>query len=171
MPDRDWWKSLGIIGGMATASITVRYPVRTMKRFFFCARGSAAVETAIFAPIFLVMMLGITDLGAGMFVNMTANAASQAGAAYAAFNVKSTCTTVTAACLSGIETAMNDAAGDPSFCTGSVCPPPYIGACADGSPKCISVTANYPYTPILADAVYAWGKTQTYSSTVTIRIQ
>ena len=132
--------------------------------------GTAAVETAIFAPIFLVMMLGITDLGAGMFVKMTANAAAQAGAAYAVINTNSACTTLTATCLSGIKTAMNDAANNSSFCTGSVCLAS-IGACADGSPKCISVTANYPYTPILADAVYAWGKTQTYSSTVTIRIQ
>jgi Flp pilus assembly protein TadG len=132
--------------------------------------GTAAVETAIFAPLFLVMMLGITDLGAGMFVNMTANAAAQAGAAYAAINTNSGCKTLTAACLSGIETAMNDAANNSSFCTGSVCLAS-IGECADGSPKCISVTANYPYTPILADPVYAWGNTQTYSSTVTIRIQ
>jgi Flp pilus assembly protein TadG len=142
-----------------------------IKRFLFCARGSVAVETAIFAPIFLIFTLGITDLGAGMFARMTANAATQAGAAYAAFNVKSTCTTLTAACLSGIETAMNDAANDPSFCTSSVSPPPTIGKCADGSPICIIVTANYPYKPILPDAVYAWGKTETYSSTVTIRIQ
>jgi hypothetical protein len=142
-----------------------------MKRLLFCTRATAAVEAAIFAPIFLVMMLGITDLGAGMFVKMTANAAAQAGAAYAAFNVKSICATLTATCLSGIKTAMNDAANNSSFCTGSVCPPPTIGICADGSPICIIVTANYPYKPILPDAVYAWGTTQTYSSTVTIRVQ
>jgi Flp pilus assembly protein TadG len=132
--------------------------------------GSAAVEAAIFAPLFLVMMLGITDLGAGMFVNMTANAAAQAGAAYAVINTNSGCTTLTAACLSGIKTAMNDAANDSSFCTGSVCLAS-IGACADGSPKCISVTANYPYTPILYNAAYTWAATQTYSSTITVRIQ
>jgi Flp pilus assembly protein TadG len=132
--------------------------------------GSAAVEAAIFAPIFLVMMLGITDLGAGMFVRMTANAAAQAGAAYAAMNTNTACTTLTTTCLSGIKTAMNDAANNLSFCTGVVCLVS-IGPCTDGSPKCISVSANYPYTPILPDAVYAWGKTQTYSSTVTLRIQ
>lgn len=141
-----------------------------LKQLSRSSDGTAAVETAIFAPIFLVMMLGITDLGAGMFIKMTANAAAQAGAAYAVINTNVACKTPTAPCLSGIKTAMNDAANDSSFCTGSVCLAS-IGACADGSPKCISVTANYPYTPILADAVYAWGKTQTYSSTVTIRIQ
>jgi Flp pilus assembly protein TadG len=143
-----------------------------MKRFLFCARGTAAVEAAIFAPVFLVMMLGITDFGAGMFVKMTANAAAQAGAVYAAFNIKSTCTTFTATCLSGIKTAMNDAANDSSFCTGSVCTASMSpSTCTPDSVCVITVSTNYPYTPILADAVYAWGKTQTYSSTITVRIQ
>jgi hypothetical protein len=143
-----------------------------MRNFLFCARGAAAVEAAIFAPLFLLFMVGITDLGAGMFVKMTANAAAQAGAAYAAFNVTATCSTFTTTCLGNIKTAMNDAANDASFCTGSVCTasmsPP---TCTVGSTCVITVSANYPYTPILPDAVYTWGKTQTYSSTVIIRIQ
>src|SRR6516162_1329906 len=143
-----------------------------LRQFRRNSDGSAAIEAAIFAPLFLVIMLGITDLGAGMFVNMTANAAAQAGAAYAAINTNSTCTApMTAACLRGIETAMNDAANNSSFCTGNVCLVS-IGTCTDGSQKCISVTANYPYTPILPDAVYTWGASpQTYSSTITIRSQ
>src|SRR5215471_7022543 len=133
--------------------------------------GSVAVEAAIFAPVFLVMTLGIPDLGAGMFVKMTANAAAQAGAAYAAINTNSTCVSLTAACLSGIHTAMDDAANNSSFCTGTVCLAS-IATCADGSPKCISVTANYPYTPFLPDAAYTWASPgQTYSSTITLRIQ
>src|SRR5262245_31395329 len=83
--------------------------------------AAAAVEAAIFAPIFLALMLGVTDLGTGMFVQMTANAAAQAGAAYAVINSGSVCASMTTACLSGIKTAMNDAAADSSFCTGSVC--------------------------------------------------
>jgi len=132
--------------------------------------GTAAVEAAIFAPIFLVFTLGITDLGGGMFVRMTVNAAAQAGAAHAVININGQCASLTSACLSGIEAAMNDAAQNPSFCTSTVCLAS-IGACVDGSPKCISVTANYPYTPILPDAVYSWASTQNYTSTVTIRIQ
>jgi Flp pilus assembly protein TadG len=145
--------------------------LRQLRRFTRNSVGSVAVETAIFAPVFLVMTLGITDLGTGMFVKMTVNAAAQAGAAYAAINTNSTCTSLTAACLSGIETTMNDAANNSSFCTGTVCLAS-IGTCTDGSPKCISVTANYPYTPFLPDAVYTWaGSPQTYSSTITMRIQ
>ena len=133
--------------------------------------ASAAVEAATFAPIFLVMTLGITDLGAGIFVRMQVNAATQAGAAYAVINGSSgsACFTMSATCLGNIETVMNDAAGDPSFCTSATCTAS-IGGCADGSPKCVIVSANYPYTPILRDAVYSWGMTQTVSSTSTIRV-
>ena len=135
------------------------------------SNGSVAVETAIFTPIFLVMMLGVTDLGAGMFVRMQVNAAAQAGATYAVPNSSNpVCTTLTSTCLNGIEQAMNDASGNPSFCTSAVCTPT-IGVCPDLSPKCIIVTANYPYTPLLPDAVYTWASAQNYSSTITLRIQ
>ena len=145
--------------------------LRQCRQFVRNSVGSVAVETAIFTPVFLVMTLGITDVGAGMFVKMTVNAAAQAGAAYAAINTNSTCTSLTAACLSGIETAMNNAANNSSFCTATVCLAS-IAACADGSPKCISVTANWPYTPFLPDAVYTWASPgETYSSTTTMRIQ
>jgi Flp pilus assembly protein TadG len=133
--------------------------------------GSVAVETAIFTPIFLVLMLGITDLGAGMFVQMQVNAAAQAGATYAVLNsTNPVCTTLTATCHDGIEQVMNDASGNPSFCTSAVCTAS-IGECADGSPKCIIVTANYPYTPLLPDAVYTWASAQNYSSNITLRVQ
>jgi Flp pilus assembly protein TadG len=133
--------------------------------------GGVAVETAIFTPIFLALMLGVTDLGAGMFVRMQANAAAQAGATYAVLNSSNpVCTTLTTTCLDGIEQAMNDASGNPSFCTSALCTAS-IGGCSDGSPKCIIVTANYPYTPILPDAVYSWASAQNYSYTITLRIQ
>src|SRR4029453_14283816 len=94
--------------------------------------GSVAVETAIFTPIFLVMMLGITDLGVGMFVRMQANAAAQAGATYAVLNSSTpVCVTLTSTCLGGIEQAMNDASGNSSFCTSAICAAS-IGECADG---------------------------------------
>src|SRR6266404_1056879 len=133
--------------------------------------GSVAVETAIFTPIFLVMMLGVTDLGAGMFARMQVNAAAQAGATYAVLNSSNpVCTTLTSSCINGIEQTMNDASGNPSFCTSAVCTAS-IGGCADGSPKCSRVTANYPYTPLLPDAVYTWASAQNYLSTITLRIQ
>jgi Flp pilus assembly protein TadG len=133
--------------------------------------GSVAIETAIFTPIFLAMTLGIVDLGGGMFVRMQANAAAQAGATYAVLNSTTpVCSTLTATCLDGIEQAMADASGNSSFCTLATCTA-LIGQCADGSPKCISVTANYPYTPILSNAAYTWASEKNVSSTIILRVE
>jgi hypothetical protein len=142
-----------------------------IRRLFRCTRGTAAVEAAIFAPIFLAFTLGVTDLGSGMFVRMTANAAAQAGAAYAVIHSGSVCSSMSAACLSGIKTAMNDAAGNPSFCTGAVCTASFV-ACADpNGGTCFVVRANYSYSPILPNAALAWAQPSTISSTATVRIQ
>ena len=133
--------------------------------------GSVAAETAVFAPVFLVMMLGVADLGGGMFARMQVNAAAQAGAAYAVVNSTTpVCSTLTSTCLDGIQQAMNDASGNSSFCTTAVCTAS-IAECADGSPKCIIVTANYPYTPLLPDAMYSWGSARGYLSAITLRIE
>jgi Flp pilus assembly protein TadG len=148
---------------------------------FRCSRGTAAVEAAIFAPIFLLFTLGIADLGSAMFIRMSANAATQAGAIYAIVTTGSACSSVTAAspsvsagCLSGIKQAMNDARADPSFCTGTVCTAT-AQACTDASSTppatCISVTASYSYTPILSSAIYSWATDQTAQYTATVRIK
>jgi Flp pilus assembly protein TadG len=152
-----------------------------IKRLLHCTRATAAVEAAIFAPIFLILTLGVTDLGAGMFVRMGVNAASQSGAIYAVVNsgTGEVCESLTSAfspsvasaCLTAIKGVMNEATGDASFCTGTVCTA-NIGcpAGSDGSSRCITVTVSYPFTPILPDAVYSWATSTTLSSITTIRI-
>jgi Flp pilus assembly protein TadG len=139
--------------------------VKIIKRFLFCARGTAAVEAAIFLPIFLSLTLGVTDLGSGMFVRMTANAAVQAGAAYAVIN------SCTSSCLANIKAAMNDAAGNPNpaFCTVATCTTSMTTPCV--APCVITISVNYPYSPILPYAVYAWAQPMTVSSTATVRVQ
>ena len=139
-------------------------------RFLRCTRGTAAVETAIFTPIFLLFTLGITDLGASMFTRMQVNAATQAGAIYAVINsgTGQTCETLTTACQSAVKNVINDATGNESFCSTYTCTAS-IAACADGAPKCIIVTAQYPYAPILPYAVYSWAQSETITSTSTIR--
>src|SRR5256885_9403985 len=117
--------------------------MRLLKRILCCTRATAAVEAAIFAPVFLIFTLGIADLGSAMYTRMAANAATQAGAIYAIVHCS---TSTAAACLSGIEQAMNDATADSSFSTGTVGSAP-IAPCADGLPKCISDSAAHPYTP------------------------
>lgn len=131
--------------------------------------GSAAVEAAIFLPIFMLLTFGITDLGSQMFVRQQINAAAQAGATYAVINSVGACATLTGTCLSGIKGAMNDATGNSSFCTDSDCDASITG-CTDGSPKCITVTASYALSPILPSALYSWATSLTISYTVTVRI-
>jgi Flp pilus assembly protein TadG len=145
--------------------------ITALRRLFGCRDAAVAVEFAILIPIFLALTLGITDLGTGMFVRLTANAAAQSGAAYAVINSGSVCTSLDATCLAGIKDAMNDATGNASFCTDSVCTASFT-ACADpNGGVCFIVSANYPFTPILPDAVYAWAQAMTVNSTVTIRVQ
>jgi Flp pilus assembly protein TadG len=145
--------------------------VRALRRLFGNTDATAAIEAAIFAPIFLMFTLGITDLGSGMFVRMLVNGATQAGAVYAVINSgsSSVCASLTPTCLTGIKAAMNDASGNASFCTSSVCTASITG-CADGSPKCITVSASYPFTPLLPDVVYSWARSLTVLSTTTVRI-
>lgn len=142
-------------------------------RLFRCTRASAAVEAAIFAPIFLLFTMGVTDLGSVMFTRMLVNGATQSGAVYAVVHSGSgsACATmpITSTCLNGIKAVMNDATGDTSFCTGSVCTASIVG-CADGSPKCIIVSASWPFTPLLPDVLYSWAQTMTVLSTTTVRI-
>lgn len=141
--------------------------MRLLKHVLRCTRATAAVEAAIFAPFFLLFTFGIADLGSAMYIRMAANAAAQAGAIYAVIHCS---TSTAAACLSGIEQAMDDATAYPSFCTGTVCSAS-MAACADGSPKCIIVSATFPYTPILSTALYSWAMDQTASYTTTVRIE
>jgi hypothetical protein len=146
--------------------------IRTLCRLIRNSDATAVVEAAIFLPIYLILTLGVTDVGTGMFVEMTTNAATQAGAAYAVIHYPNSgvCASMTAACLSGIKSAMNDATGNPSFCTDSVCSASFT-ACADPNGGiCFTVSANTPYSPILPAAAYSWANSLTSSSTTTIRV-
>jgi hypothetical protein len=141
-----------------------------IRNLFRCTRATAAVEAAIFAPVFLLFTLGIGDLGMSLFARMQINAAAQAGAIYGVVNsvTGSVCASLTTACLNGIKAVMNDASGDASFCTNFMCTASFA-VCDDG-PKCITVTASYPYSPLLPDAVYSWTQSTTVTFTAKIRV-
>jgi Flp pilus assembly protein TadG len=149
--------------------------LRNLRRLFHCTRATAAVEAAIFAPIFLTLTLGVTDLGSGMFVRMTVNAATQAGATYAVIH------SCGETCRSNIEAVMNDAAGDPSFCSGlptkATCTAAITQPCATSCT--VTVSASYPCNtankclilPVTTGMFSrSWTEPQTISSTVTVRI-
>lgn len=148
--------------------------IRILRRLVKNTDATAVVEAAIFLPVYLILTLGVTDVGTGMFVEMTVNAATQAGAAYAVIHYPNSgvcaSASMTAACLSGMKSAMNDATGNPSFCTASVCSASFT-ACADPNGGiCFTVSAKTPYSPILPAAAYSWAKLMTASSTTTVRV-
>jgi len=140
-----------------------------------CTRGTAVVEAAIFAPLFVIMTLGVTDIGSGMFFKMTVNAATQSGAAYALVNSGSgsVCQTLTTSCASGIDTAINEAVGGLFTCTPSVCSKTFAACTDPAGGMCFVVTVNYLPTnwPILPSAAYSWAQSMTLSSISTVRVQ
>src|SRR5688572_10149681 len=88
-----------------------------IRRLLRCIDGTAAVEAAIFLPIFLLLTFGITDIGTAILVHQQVNAAVQAGASYAVINSAGDCASLSGTCLTGIKAAMNDASGNSEFCT------------------------------------------------------
>jgi Flp pilus assembly protein TadG len=133
-----------------------------LHRFLSCTRGAPAIEAAISIPLFLILTVGIVNLGAAMFDLAAVNAAAQAGTAYAIING-----TVSG---SSFQTAMTNAANGLAI---AATPAPTIGGCADGSPECITVTASYAFTPLIgANAFASWvPATFNFSATVTVRIK
>ena len=159
--------------------------INTLLRFLRNTDATAAVEAAIFAPIFLLMTAGITDLGSGMFLKMQADAAAQGGAAYAvsAINKGTDCVTTatppvpsaTGGCITNIKTAMDHASGNFSFCSAAPACSPTIGNCpsdANTAHYCIIVSASFSFATILPDGVYSWAPiTKTYPAIVTARVK
>lgn len=153
--------------------------MRALCRLVGSSNGAAAVEAAIFAPIFLFLTLGIADLGTQMFRRMQVNAAAQAGAAYAVINYTKgsspVCASMSGACLSGIRAAMNDATGDSTFCNDATCTAFFTSCAEPNGGICFIVTVSYPCNTsntclLLPDAVYSWASSSNYSSTVTVRV-
>ena len=67
---------------------------RGWRRLFGCGRGATAVEFGLVAPVFLVMMLGIFELGRAMWIKATLQFAVEEAARYAIVNTSATTTTV-----------------------------------------------------------------------------
>src|SRR6516225_3399367 len=142
--------------------------ISTFRRLLRCTRATAAVEAAIFAPIFQLMTIGVTDLGSGMFLRMTLNAATQAGADYAVIN-SGTCDS--GGCTSEIWTAMQDASGGLLSCTAATCPVSFAQCTDPNGGICWTIAANYTPAnwPILPAPLYSWaapGQTLSFTTVV-----
>jgi Flp pilus assembly protein TadG len=128
-----------------------------MLRFMRNNTGAALLEAAIALPFFLILTVGIVDLGRGVYCAMAVNAASQAGAAYAVVNKGAT---------SG-SSLLNAAADNLNI---------YPDVTQSISVGVVSVTASYPFTPLMwsigLDKLLPWlPKTMLITSTATIRIE
>ena len=98
-------------------------------------RGAALIEAAMAVPFFLILLVGIVDLGTGAYEAMAVNAAAQAGATYAVLNNAAT---------SGDQNLLN-AAADNAIIVQT------LPGCVDGSGGlCVSVTATYTFTPLFS---------------------
>ena len=115
--------------------------------------GTAAIEAGIVLPVFMFLIVGIFDLGTGMYEKQAINAAAQAGAAYEVINLK----------VTGIAPVMNDAAGNMTGLT-------ITNTLSNGI---VTVTASHNFTPIFLHSKFAAWVTSPFnlSSSVTIRIQ
>jgi Flp pilus assembly protein TadG len=108
--------------------------------------GIAATEFAMFAPMLVLAMIGVADLGMGVYRKMQVQNAAQAGAAYAmvnGFNASSiTSSVLNATSFGGIsaEPAPTWACGCPSATgtTGASC----NSTCADGTVAGVYVTVS-----------------------------
>ena len=128
-----------------------------MLRFMRNNNGAALVEAAVALPFFLVLAVGIIDLGTGMYDAMAVNAAAQAGAAYAVLNKGAP---------SG-SSLLNAAADNLNI---------YPDVTQSISVGVITVTASYQFTPLMwstgLNTLLPWlPETMLITSTATIRIQ
>ena len=84
--------------------------MRLHRRLLVDHRGDAAVDFAIFAPVLLLLFVGITDIGRGLYLHFRLAAAANAAGAYAmtmASKVESTDGAALAASLAGLARSDN----------------------------------------------------------------
>ena len=146
-----------------------------LRRLRRCERGVAAVEFGLTAPLLLIVLVPVVDLGIAFAMQQQLQNAAQAGAQYAAtqpsLNASAVAAIVTAATsLSGViaSPAPSSMYGCP---TGNgVAPAAKDSTCADGvSARLYAVvSAQVPYSPILPYPLL--GGSRTLSAQSTIRI-
>lgn len=119
-----------------------------------CTKGNAAIEVGLIFPIFLALMLGVSQYGLAIFQFMEVGYAAQAGANYAlshGFNAANIQTAVTSA--TGLSTITAPMPTQACFCasTAGLSVATCGSACVSGGNAGIYVTVNSSavYSPVL----------------------
>lgn len=139
------------------------------RQFWICAKGTPAVEFALYLPVLLIMLVGVTEIGYAISQSVMLEKSLRSGALYAARS--------TLPLSASAETAVKNVVrtGDPDGTTGYV-----ISGWADagatlsvtvsnytlasdasvlGSNQLpvITITASVPYQPLLGNALTVFG--------------
>jgi Flp pilus assembly protein TadG len=149
---------------------TARRPRRT--------RGQALVEFAIVLPVFLMLIVGMIDIGFGLFVKMSVINAAREGARAAVSapdysKVPALVTSAVQSAASGTSLDMSALQPPITVCVAAVSVPPRTCAWTKGTPPVttdaakgdsVSVRVNYRYTPLIPFPLF--GATIDLGSTV-----
>lgn len=138
-------------------------------------RGSAAIEFALMSPVFVILLVGVVELGFAGLGAMRVQDAAEAGALYAQVNGWD---------ADGITAAVTNATGATgitatpapvNFCgcpgAGGITAAACTDTCADGSKpgSYITVSASMPRLSIMPETVSTLPETLTAHSTVRIQ--
>ncbi len=72
----------------------LRFLNRVLRRLGGCRRGATAVEFGILLPIYLIMVLGVVEVGRALWIKSSLQFACEEAARYAIVNTSATTTTV-----------------------------------------------------------------------------
>lgn len=117
--------------------------------------GAAAVEFAIVAPVFFLLVIGMIEVGRAMMVQQVLINASRVGARQAA---------TAGATSSAVQTAVKDYATSVAVPSVSVSVSPDPAAAKSGDTVTVTTSVNYSNVSWLASPWFLGGKTLTSSS-------
>lgn len=143
--------------------------LNSIRRFWKCAKGTPAVEFALYLPVLLVMLVGVTELGYAISQSVMLEKSLRSGALYAARSSLPLSAATETAVKNVVKTGDPDGTGNylvsgwsNGGATLTVSVSNYT-LTADTSVlggnqlPVITITASVPYQPLLGDALTVFG--------------
>lgn len=148
-----------------------------MRRLARSTRGVALVEFALMAPVLVLLLVGILEVGSGVNAYVTISAAAREGAHWAALHPGAAPSAITASVEQRVvpldTSAMEVAASYYDGASATFLPWPESGLPAIGttpSYRVIRVTVTYDWAPVSGFfATFAGGQMRTSSTMETLR--